>query len=121
MGDLLSHGVVTIAEMEGEVVGVSVVTDYPLPYVPAAEEPERYLTLLMSSPKLRGQQIGHRLIALAREHTVSEGVDLLRLDCVAGGDRRLVSYYTSEGFTPTQEIEVRPGASVQLFEWRPAS
>jgi GNAT superfamily N-acetyltransferase len=121
VGDLLSHGVVTIAEMEGEVVGVSVVTDHPMPYVPATEEPERYLKLLMSSPRHRGQKIGHRLIELAREYTLSEGVNLLRLDCVAGGDRRLVSYYTSEGFTPTQEIEVRPGTSVQIFEWRPAS
>ena len=121
VGDLLSHGVVTIAEMEGEAVGVSVVTDHPMPYVPATEEPERYLKLLMSSPRHRGQKIGHRLIELAREFTVSEGVNLLRLDCVAGGDRRLVSYYTSEGFTPTQEIEVRPGTSVQIFEWRPAS
>jgi hypothetical protein len=25
----------------------------------------------------------------------------------------------SQGFTPTQEIEVRPGATVQVFEWRP--
>ena len=51
----------------------------------------------------------------------AEGIGLLRVDCWAGGDRRLVSYYASEGFTPTQEIEVRPGTSVQTFEWRPAS
>jgi GNAT superfamily N-acetyltransferase len=121
VGELLSHGVVTIAEMEGEVAGVSTVADYPMPYVPAADEPERYLKLLMTSPKHRGQKIGHRLIELARELTVSEGINLLRVDCWAGGDRRLVAYYTSEGFAPTQEIEVRPGTSVQVFEWRPAS
>jgi GNAT superfamily N-acetyltransferase len=119
--DLLSGGVVTIAEIEGEVVGASVVTDHPMPYVPAADEPERYLKLLISSPKHRGHKIGHRLIELAREDTVSQGIKLLRVDCWAGGDRRLVSYYTGEGFTPVQEIEVRPGTSVQVFEWRPSS
>jgi GNAT superfamily N-acetyltransferase len=119
--ELLSSGVVSIAEIAGEVVGTSVVADHPMPYVPATDEPERYLKLLIASPKHRGQKIGHRLIERARDYTVSEGVNLLRVDCWAGGDRRLVSYYTSEGFTPTREIEVRPGTSVQVFEWRPSS
>jgi GNAT superfamily N-acetyltransferase len=119
--ELLASGVVTIAEDEGKVVGASVVTDHPMPYVPEIDEPERYLKLLISSPEYRGHQIGRRLIELARAYTVSEGVDLLRVDCWAGGDRRLVEYYTSEGFRQTQEIEVRPGTSVQIFEWRPVS
>ncbi len=119
--DLLSSGVVTIAEIDGDVVGSSVVTDHPMPYVPASEEPERYLKLLIASPAHRGEGIGHRLIELAREYTISEGIGILRVDCWSGGDRRLVEYYVSEGFTPTQEIEVRPGTSVQVFEWRPAS
>ena len=102
-------------------VGASVVTDHPMPYVPATDEPERYLKLLIASPQRRGEKIGHRLIELAREHTVAGGVHLLRVDCWAGGDRRLVSYYISEEFTPTREIEVRPGTSVQVFEWRPPS
>lgn len=117
--DLLASGVVTIAEIGGDVVGASVVTDHPMPYVPALAEPERYLKLLIASPAHRGQKIGRRLIELARESTLADGVGLLRVDCWAGGDRRLVAYYTSEGFTPTQEIEVRPGTSVQVFEWRP--
>jgi len=117
--DLLADGVVTIAEIDGEVVGASVVTDHPMPYVPAPDEPERYLKLLIASPAHRGKGIGQRLIELARERTVADGVDLLRVDCWAGGDRRLVAYYVSEGFTPAQEIEVRPGTSVQVFEWRP--
>lgn len=116
--DLLTSGTVTIAEIDGVVVGASVVTDHPMPYVPAADEEERYLKLLISSPAHRGQKIGHQLIELAREQTLSDGVSLLRVDCYAGGDRRLVSYYVSEGFTPTQEIEVRPGIWVQVFEWR---
>lgn len=119
--DLLASGEVTIAEDAGAVVGASVVTDHPMPYVPAIDEPERYLKLLISSPRHRGERIGHRLIERARELTVESGVQLLRVDCWAGGDRRLVSYYVSEGFTPTEEIEVRPGTSVQVFEWRAVS
>jgi GNAT superfamily N-acetyltransferase len=116
--ELLSRGVVTIAEDEGEVIGASVVADHPMPYVPAAGEPERYLKLLISSPARRGQKIGHRLIELARQRTISDGIGLLRVDCWAGGDRRLVSYYVSEGFAPVREFEVRPGTPVQVFEWR---
>lgn len=119
--DLLASGEVTIAEADGEIAGASVVTDHPMPYVPALDEPERYLKLLISSPQHRGQLIGHRLIERARARTVDDGVQLLRVDCWSGGDRRLVAYYVGEGFTPTQEIEVRPGTSVQVFEWRPSA
>ncbi len=118
--DLLSSGVVTIAEIDGDVVGASVVADHPMPYVPAIDEPERYLKLLIASPLHRGEGIGRRLIEMAREATVAAGIGLLRVDCWAGGDRRLVAYYEGEGFTPIQEIEVRPGTSVQVFEWRPS-
>lgn len=116
---LLSDGVVTVAEVEDDVVGVSVLTDHPMPYVPAIDEPERYLKLLIASPAHRGEGIGHRLIELARESTIADGIGLLRVDCWSGGDRRLVAHYESEGFTPVREIEVRPGTSVQVFEWRP--
>ena len=54
--DLLSSGVVTIAEIDGEVVGASVTTDHPMPYVPAIEEPERYLKLLIASPAPSGTE-----------------------------------------------------------------
>jgi GNAT superfamily N-acetyltransferase len=116
--DLLTNGTLTIAEIDGTAVGASVVAKHPMPYVPAADEEERYLKLLIASPAHRGQKIGHRLIQQARELTIAEGVSLLRVDCWSGGDRRLVTYYIDEGFTPTQEIEVRPGTSVQVFEWR---
>lgn len=116
---LLAEGMVTIVEIDGAVVGASVVTDHPMPYVPELEIPERYLKLLIASPAHRGQGIGERLIARARELTVAEGIEILRVDCWSGGDRRLVAYYTGQGFTPTEEIEVRPGTTVQVFEWRP--
>ncbi len=116
--DLLGTGVLTVAEIDGVVVGASLVADHPMHYVPAIAEPERYLKLLIASPTHRGEGIGHELIEMARAQTVRDGISLLRVDCWSGGDRRLVAYYESEGFTPTQEIEVRPGTSVQVFEWR---
>lgn len=116
--NMLDQGAATIAEIGGEVVGVSIVADHPMPYVPPLEEPERYLLLLMSSPAHRGEKIGHQLIELAREKTLDDGIDLLRVDCWAGGDRRLAAYYASEGFIPIEEIEVREGTWVQVFEWR---
>jgi GNAT superfamily N-acetyltransferase len=117
--DLLADGLVTIAEADGVVVGASVVSDHPMSYVPPIEEEERYLELLIVSPANRGERIGQQLIERARAYTIAEGVDILRVDCWSGGDRKLVGYYESQGFTPTQEIEVRPGATVQVFEWRP--
>lgn len=116
--DLLGTGVLTVAEIDGEVVGASLVSDHPMHYVPAIQEPERYLKLLIASPTHRGEGIGSRLIERARELMIRDGIDLLRVDCWSGGDRRLVAYYVSQGFRPTQEIEVRPGTSVQVFEWR---
>lgn len=117
--ELLSSGELMIAEIDGEVVGASLLTDHPMPYVPEIEEPERYLKLLIASPEHRGKKIGSRLIELARELTVKDGIELMRVDCWSGGDRRLVDYYVREGFKPTDEIEVRTGTSVQVFEWRP--
>lgn len=116
--DLLSNGNLTIAEMDGEVVGASLLSENPMSYVPPVDEPERYLTLLIASPKHRGERIGQRLIVLARERTRHDGVELLRVDCWCGGDGKLVDYYTRQGFVPTEQIEVRPGTSVQVFEWR---
>lgn len=116
---MIASGTLTIAEIDGKIAGASVIADHPTPYVPEIDEPEYYLKLLVVSPEFRGKQVGRRLIALARTQTTEDGIDLLRVDCWCGGDRRLVNYYIGEGFTPTEEIEVRPGVSVQVFEWRP--
>lgn len=117
--ELLSNGELTIAELDGQVVGASQLTDHPMPYVPEIDEHERYLKLLIASPEYRGQRIGHMLIERARKRTIEDGIGLMRVDCFSGSDRRLVEYYISEGFTPTEKIEVRPETSVQVFEWRP--
>lgn len=115
---LLSSGTITTVEADDQIVGASLLTDHPMHYVPTIDHPERYLKLLIASPNHRGEGIGHQLIERARASTVAEGVDLLRVDCWSGGDRKLVSYYTSQGFVPTEVIEVRPDTFVQVFEWR---
>ena len=116
---VIASGTLTLAELDGKLTGASVLSDHPTPYVPEIDEPEYYLKLLVVSPEYRGEKIGHDLITLARTQTTEDGIDLLRVDCWTGGDRRLVNYYIDEGFTPTRVIEVRPGVSVQVFEWRP--
>ncbi len=115
---ILESGYVEIAEIDGDVVGATVLTDHPMPYVPVIEEPERYLKLLIASPNHRGERIGERMIERARNRSIREGIDLMRVDCWSGGDRKLVGYYEGQGFNPTQEIEVGRGTSVQVFEWR---
>lgn len=117
--EMLATGTFTVAEVNGAVVGASLVADHPMPYVPGIDEPERYLKLLIASPEHRGEGIGSGLIELAREQTVAEGIGLLRVDCWSGGDGALVAYYVGQGFSPAEEIEVRPGTSVQVFTWRP--
>lgn len=115
---MVSSGTLTIVESDGAVIAASLLDDHPMPYVPEVPESEYYLKLLVVSPEHRGAKIGHRLIKLARQQTLEDGVGLLRVDCWSGGDRRLVDYYIGEGFAPTEEIEVRAGVSVQVFEWR---
>lgn len=117
--DLLIGGSLTIVENDEGVIGASLISTEPMHYVPPIDEPERYLTLLIASPRYRGQHIGRQLIERARKRTTEEGINLLRVDCWSGGDRKLVEYYTNEGFVPTERIEVRPNTFVQVFEWRP--
>lgn len=87
-----------IAERGGAVAGALSVGE-ALPYVPAAEEPELYVQLLISgrSPSCRGA--GASLLAHARELATARGIALLRLDCFAGGEGALVRYYEKQGFS----------------------
>jgi GNAT superfamily N-acetyltransferase len=114
---LIEGGQTTLAIIGDEIVGALIISDEPMHYVPAIQEPEIYVHLLIASPTHRGAGIGSRLIQEARIITASRGVGLMRVDCWSGGDRRLVRYYESQGFTPTQEIAVRD-TSVQVFEMR---
>ncbi|MFI5807172.1 GNAT family N-acetyltransferase [Streptomyces sp. NPDC051561] len=93
-----------IAEVDGLPVGAMVLSGGPSPTmtgIPAVDEPERYVRLLITDRKQAGLGIGAVLLAHAVEETRRAGVDLLRVDCWAGGGGELVRYYERCGFTAT--------------------
>lgn len=94
-----------VAETDGRVVGALAV-GAALPYVPAADEPELYVRLLVTDRASAGQGIGASLLDHARELARADGVGLLRVDCFAGGDGALVRYYEKQGFTREREFAV---------------
>lgn len=83
----------------------------PMPYVPAATEPEVYVRLLIAArdPRVRG--LGRRLLAFADDQARAAGVTRLRVDCYAGGTGDLVGFYESCGYTriSTFNLEGWPG------------
>ncbi|MFJ8746262.1 GNAT family N-acetyltransferase [Embleya sp. NPDC127516] len=95
-----------IAELDGVLVGALVLDTGPNPLVPIApaEEPERYVRLLVSDRRHAGHGIGSTLLAHAADETRRAGVKLLRVDCWAGGGGELVAYYERNGFTPTDRF-----------------
>lgn len=94
-----------LAEQDGRVVGALAV-GAAMPYVPAADEPELYVRLLVTDRASAGQGIGGTLLDHARELARAAGVGLLRVDCFAGGDGALVRYYEKQGFTREAEFAV---------------
>ncbi|WP_262064266.1 GNAT family N-acetyltransferase [Streptomyces sp. STR69] len=95
-----------IAEIDGVPVGTLTLTDSPGSYVEAVDEPERYVHLLASDRRFKGYGVGSALLAHAAEATREAGISLLRVDCYAGDDRRLVAYYEANGFTATEAFVV---------------
>lgn len=91
-----------LAEIDGEPVGTLTLTDSPGPYIEPAGEPERYVHLLAADHRFQGRGIGSALLAHAAQETRRAGVHLLRVDCYAGDDRKLVAYYEGNGFSPTE-------------------
>jgi GNAT superfamily N-acetyltransferase len=100
-----------IAESGGRVVGALAVGD-ALPYVPPATEPELYVRLLVTDRAFRGAGIGASLLDHARSLARGLGVDLLRVDCFAGGDGALIRYYEKQGFTRAEAFAVPVNDSV---------
>lgn len=92
-----------MAELNGTPVGALVLDSGPSPQMPIApaEEPERYVRLLVSDRRYAGLGIGPALLAHAAEETRRAGVELLRVDCWAGGGGELAAFYERNGFTPT--------------------
>lgn len=106
MADKVRAGTAWIAEVEGEPAGAMVVSPTPPHYVSAADEPELYITLLVTARAFTGHRVGSTLLAHAYEEARRAGVGLLRVDCFAGNDGRLVGYYRGNGFTEAETFTV---------------
>jgi GNAT superfamily N-acetyltransferase len=95
-----------IAEVDGTAAGAMATSPTPMPYVPAADEPELYITWLVTDRAFAGRGVGTALLAHARDEARRLGVGLVRVDCYAGSEGRLVAYYQRNGFTPVETFHV---------------
>jgi GNAT superfamily N-acetyltransferase len=103
---MLRTGLVRIAEVDEEPVGLAVLMSDPPAYVVPASEPELYLHLLVTDRARRGAGIGRILVDDAAELGRERGAEQLRVDCFAGPDGALVDAYRRLGFVPVETIAV---------------
>lgn len=106
IADKIRTGTAWIAEVDGSPAGAMTLGSHPPEYVTAADEPEVYVTLLVTDRRFAGSGVGGALLAHAREEARRAGVGLLRVDCYAGSDGRLVDYYRGQGFEPVESFTV---------------
>ncbi|WP_329117642.1 GNAT family N-acetyltransferase [Streptomyces sp. NBC_01353] len=103
---IVSEGTPWIAEIDGVPAGTVTLTPHPASYVAPADEPEVYVHILATDARFHGRGVGAALLAHAAEETRRQGLSLLRVDCFAGSEGRLVSYYERQGFTRTTPFTV---------------
>ncbi|MGW6564390.1 GNAT family N-acetyltransferase [Streptomyces sp. NPDC054975] len=113
---IVGEGTPWIAEIDGVPAGTLTLTPYPGSYVTPADEPEAYVHLLATEARFHGRGVGAALLAHAVDETRRQGLSLLRVDCFAGSEGRLVAYYERQGFTRTESFMVGdwPGQVLEL-------
>ncbi|KAE8162907.1 hypothetical protein BDV40DRAFT_151322 [Aspergillus tamarii] len=104
-------------EAPGVIVGALAIGE-KAPYVPPVPEPELYVRLLVTDRQYAGNQIGKRLLDHARDFASKVGVSLLRVDCYAGGDGKLIQYYESQGFKRVESFNVEGEWPCQVLAQR---
>ncbi|KAJ5692462.1 hypothetical protein N7462_001885 [Penicillium macrosclerotiorum] len=104
-------------EVPGVIVGALALGE-KMPYVTHVSEPELYVRLLISDRRWAGNKIGTRLLDHARDLTKKAGASLLRVDCYAGGDGKLVRYYESQGFERSETLTLEGGWPCQVLAQR---
>ena len=102
----LDTGELWLAEPDGVPAGALITSGGPPDYVEVAEEPELYVTLLITSRRQAGRGIGARLLAHARTLAEQQGVSLIRVDCHRAPDESLIRYYERNGFTRVTSFTV---------------
>ncbi|MER6122221.1 GNAT family N-acetyltransferase [Streptomyces sp. NPDC001795] len=102
----VSTGDPWIAEIDGVPAGTLTLTDGPGDYIAPVVEPERYVHLLAADHRFSGRGVGSALLAHAAEETRRAGISLLRVDCYAGDDGKLVAFYERNGFTRAEAFTV---------------
>ncbi|GLZ60692.1 GNAT family N-acetyltransferase [Micromonospora sp. NBRC 107095] len=102
----LTENLPFIAEVDGTPAAAMVLGSGPDPRlsITRADEPERYVRLLVSDRRFAGRSLGSTLLAHAVQETRRAGVRLLRVDCWAGGGGKLVTFYERQGFTRTESF-----------------
>ncbi|MFI9550339.1 GNAT family N-acetyltransferase [Nonomuraea endophytica] len=98
-------GGMRIAEVDGQPAGC-VVVGPPHPYVDPAPEPELYVRGLVIDRRFSGHGVGEALLDWSLSEARERKVRLLRVDCYAGDDGRLIGYYERWGFTREKPISV---------------
>ncbi|MFG2642515.1 GNAT family N-acetyltransferase [Streptomyces sp. NPDC048370] len=103
---IVGEGTPWIAEIDGVPAGTLTLTPHPASYVAPADEPEVYVHILATDGRFHGRGVGAALLAHAVEETRRQGLSLLRVDCFAGSEGRLVEYYERQGFRRTESFTV---------------
>ncbi|MFB7027598.1 MULTISPECIES: GNAT family N-acetyltransferase [unclassified Streptomyces] len=104
--ETVAEGDLWIAEIDGTPAGTMTLTPHPGKHVPHAEEPETYIRLLATDKNFHNQDVGAALLQHAATETRRKNVSLLRVDCFAGSEGRLIAYYEKQGFTRTDTFAV---------------
>jgi GNAT superfamily N-acetyltransferase len=105
----MAGGTAYLAEVDGVPAATLTLDGAPgayLAHLPSPGEPERYIHWLASDRRFKGHGLGGVLIEHAAEETRRAGISLLRVDCYAGDDGKLVRYYESNGFVRTHAFTV---------------
>lgn len=105
ISSLIEAGEVVVAETGGCPASALVHSGTAPRYVPPPDGPESYVHLLVSDRQRAGRGAGSLLLEEAARQARQLGVVRQRVDCWAGGDRQLVRYYVSAGFTPTTRFD----------------
>jgi GNAT superfamily N-acetyltransferase len=89
-----------------------------MPYVAPVSEPEFYVRLLVTDRRWAGKGVGKRLLEHARNLANRAEVSLLRVDCYAGGDGKLIQYYESQGFKRFERLNLEGDWPCQVLAQR---